>query len=651
MKFIATLFSIVTSANVLFAQGTIQLQSPDGHIKVEINLNKHISYNLIVDDRLIMENSSFSLEIENQGTLGVEPKLKNTNTTQINEIINPVIRQKTSIITDQYNEIKLTFKGNYRVVFRAYNNGIAYRFETQYKKDIKVLSETNNFYFTGPSNVYFAEEESFLSHNERSYSYLALDSITEDRFGSLPTLVEAESGPKILITESDLVDYPGMWLKGNNMHGLSATFPHYPLHSQLREGSDRTEEVIETAKYLAVTNGARGFPWRILMVARKDGDLITNQLTYQLAGDLQLADATWIKPGKVAWDWWNYNNIYGVDFEAGINTETYKYYIDFAAKYDLEYIILDEGWYELGDLMKVVPEINVEELVAYGKEKNVGIILWVVWKTLDDQLEEAMAQFENWGVKGLKIDFMQRDDQWMVKYYHRMAKEAAERKLLVDFHGAYKPSGLRRMYPNVMTREGVKGLEHNKWGAEITPEHNVTIPFVRMVAGPIDYTPGAMVNAQQENFEAVWKRPMSMGTRCHQLAMYVVYESPLQMLADNPSNYMREAESTEFIAKVPVVWDDTKVLAAKVGDYIGIARKSGHDWFVGFMGDEEAREFTIDFSFLDDGAYTIEYFADGANAHRYASDYKKQQQKIIAGDKLNIKLAPGGGWVARISKE
>lgn len=651
MKPISTLFILLISANALFAQETIQLQSPDGQIKIEISLDKHIRFNLIVDDKLVMGNNSFSMDIENQETLGIEPKLKNTNTTQVDETINPVIKQKTSTIIDNYNELLLTFKGNYRVVFRAYNNGIAYRFQTTHKKEIKILSETNDFNFVGKTNVYFAEEENFLSHNERSYSFLDLDSITERQFGSLPTLVQPASGPKILITESDLVDYPGMWLKGSKKHGLSATFPHYALQSKLREGSDRTEEVTETAGYLAVTQGSRSFPWRIIMVAREDGDLITNQLTYQLAGDLQLDDTSWIKPGKVAWDWWNYNNIYGVDFVAGVNTETYKYYIDFANKYGLEYIILDEGWYELGDLMKVVPNINIEELVAYGKEKNVGLILWVVWKTLDGQLEEAMTQFENWGVKGLKIDFMQRDDQWMVSYYHRMAKEAAKRKLLVDFHGAYKPSGLRRMYPNVMTREGVKGLEHNKWGAEITPDHNVTIPFIRMVAGPIDYTPGAMVNAQAENFKAIWNRPMSMGTRCHQMAMYVVYESPLQMLADSPSNYIRETECTEFIAGVPVVWDDTKVLEAKVGDYIGLARKSGNDWFIGVMSDEEAREFSIDFSFLDKGEYTIEYFADGVNAHRYASDYKIYKQKITLGDKLIVKLAPGGGWVARITKE
>jgi alpha-glucosidase len=651
MRLFATILAIFLSVNALWSQKSWTLQSPDGSLKVEISLKDSISYNVYVDDKLVMKNCAFSMVIENQGTLGVKPRLLQPVTSKVNGLIKPVIKQKTSTITNHYNELVLALKGNYSVIFRAYDNGLAYRFESRFKPDIKVLEETNNFYFAGKAKVFFPEEKSFLSHNERSYLYLDLDSITEERFGSLPTLIEPADGPKILITESDLVDYPGMWLTGSNKHGLSATFPHYPLKTALREGSDRTEEVSEIANYLAVTQGTRSFPWRILMIARDDGDLITNQLTYLLAGKLQLPDVSWIKPGKVAWDWWNANNIYSVDFEAGINTNTYKYYIDFAAKYGLEYIILDEGWYELGDLLKVVPEINIEELVAYGKEKNVGIILWVVWKTLDEQLDEAMTQFEKWGIKGLKVDFMQRDDQAMVNYYHHIAKEAAKRKLLVDFHGAYKPSGLRRVYPNVMTREGVKGLEHNKWGAEITPEHNVTIPFIRMAAGPIDYTPGAMINAQPENFKAIWNRPMSMGTRCHQLAMYVVYESPLQMLADNPSNYLREAECTEFIAKVPVVWDDTRVLAAKVGDYIGLARKSGSDWFIGFMGDEEARAFTVDFSFLETGAYTIEYFADGTNAHRYASDYKKVRQKISSDDELKIKLAPGGGWAARISKD
>jgi alpha-glucosidase len=372
-------------------------------------------------------------------------------------------------------------------------------------------------------------------------------------------------------------------------------------------------------------------------------------MIYKLAKPCQLDDTSWIKPGKVAWDWWNWNNIYGVDFRAGINTETYKYYIDFASKYGIEYVILDEGWYKLGNLLDVVPEINVEELVTHGKEKNVGIILWVIWKTLDDQLEEALDQFVKWGVKGIKVDFMQRDDQWMVNYYYKIAREAAKRHLLVDFHGAYKPTGLIRTYPNVLTSEGVRGLENSKWSKDDpSPGHNVTIPFIRMLAGPMDYTPGAMLNATKEPFRPVFNRPMSQGTRCHQLAMYVVYESPLQMLCDSPSNYLKEAECMDFFSRVPTVWDDTKVLDAKVGEYVLITRRSGNEWYVGAMTNWTARELEVDFSFLDAGNYTIEIYQDGINADRNAMDYKKVVRTVTKNEKLNIHLAPGGGWVGRL---
>ena len=364
-----------------------------------------------------------------------------------------------------------------------------------------------------------------------------------------------------------------------------------------------------------------------------------------------IEDTSWIRPGKVALDWWNANNIYGVDFRAGVNTDTYKYYIDFASRYGIEYVILDEGWSKPSDIFAINPDIDMEELLSHARQKNVGIILWVVWKALDDKLQEALDLFEKWGVKGIKVDFMQRDDQWMVNYYWRVAKEAAKRKLLVDFHGSYKPAGLRRTYPNVLTREGVRGLENVKLSNYPTPEHNVTLPFIRMLAGPMDYTPGAMINSQEENFRPIFDRPMSMGTRCHQLAMYVVFESPLQILCDSPSRYLRESECMEFLEKVPSVWDQTKALEAKVGDYVLVARKSGAQWYLGAMTDEIKRELTVDFSFLDGGDYTIEIYQDGINADRYGNDYKKVVRNISKSDKLKIQLAPGGGWVARIFRD
>jgi alpha-glucosidase len=450
----------------------------------------------------------------------------------------------------------------------------------------------------------------------------------------------------VAITEADLLDYPGMYLTGTRGPGLSALFPAVALKEQ--KVDDRTVRVTERADYIAQTTGPRSFPWRVLVIAGKDSDLIENETVYKLATPCKLTNISWIRPGKVAWDWWNANNIYGVDFRAGVNTETYKYYIDFASRYGIEYIILDEGWYPLGNLLANSPGMDVDELFRYAKKKGVGIIPWVTWKTLEDQLQPALERFAKWGAVGIKVDFMQRDDQGMVNYYEKIAQEAAKRHLLVDFHGAYKPTGLRRTYPNVITSEGVKGLEHNKWSTDVTPEHNVTLPFLRMLAGPMDYTPGAMLNAQQKHFAICFDRPMSQGTRCHQLAMYVVYESPVQMLADNPSNYLREAECMEFLAKVPSVWDETRALDAKVADYVLVARRSGKEWYVGAMTDWTGRALTADLSFLGKGSYTAQIYQDGVNADRYAGDYKKVSRTVTAKDKLQIQLAPGGGWAARI---
>ncbi len=628
---------------------TYKLSSPDTLIKVNISIKNDITFSVKVGKQTILKPSKISMKT-NFGELGKNPKVAHINQQSVDRIIVPVVKEKFDEIADKYNQLTILFDNHYSLIFRAYNNGVAYRFSTNFDKPIKIISEKANFSFPQNSNVYFPEEESFFSHNERLYKYMLLDTLHAGRLASLPLLVETKSA-KILIAESALKDYPGMWILSGGSSSLNATFPKYALEDKLKPNSDRNVPITKSANYIAKTKGNRSFPWRILAIAKEDKELITNQLVYQLADEQQIKDASWIKPGKVAWDWWNALNIYGVDFKSGVNTETYKYYIDFASKFGLEYIILDEGWYKLGNLLDVVPEIDMEEIISYGKKKNVGIILWVIWKTLDDQLEEALNQFEKWGVKGIKVDFMQRDDQAIVNYYWKIANEAAKRKMLVDFHGAYKPSGLRRAYPNVITREGVKGAENNKWSEDITPTHNLIIPFIRMAVGPMDYTPGAMLNAQPKDFRIVWNRPMSMGTRAHQVAMYVVYESPLQMLADNPSNYLHEMETTEFISKIPTVWDDTKVLEAKVGKCLVIARKNGSNWYIGAMTNETAREFTIDFRFLGVGKYSANIFKDGVNADRYAGDYKTETKTISKNDSLKIKLAPGGGWVAILKSE
>ncbi len=643
---LTTLLLFLFFAKIANAQNkkNYELLSPDITIKMVISIDDQIQYSVLVDGETILKPSQISMKLNDQ-VLGLNPNISSISKRSVDENIIPVVQEKFKVIKDNYNELTISLKKNYAVIFRIYNNGIAYRFSTKMDKMITVISEEATFNFVGGNSVYYPEERRFQSHNERKYLHMRLDTMSSGRLASLPVLVETK-GPKVLIAESALKNYPGMWVLSGKNNSLNATFPKYALEDKLDPMSDRNVPVTKKANYIAKVNGKRNFPWRILAIAKEDGDLITNQLVYQLGEKQQIEDTSWIKPGKVAWDWWNALNVYGVDFKSGVNTETYKYFIDFASKFGLEYIILDEGWYKLGNLMHIVPEINMEEIMAYGKQKNVGVILWVVWKTLDDQLEIAMDQFEKWGVKGIKVDFMQRDDQSIVNYYWKIADEAAKRKMLVDFHGAYKPSGLRRAYPNVITREGVKGLENNKWSKDITPTHNLTIPFIRMVTGPMDYTPGAMLNAQPKDFTINFDRPMSMGTRTHQIAQYIIYESPLQMLADSPSNFYAELESTEFISRIPTEWDDTKVLKAKVGEYLLIARKRGNNWYIGGMTNEKARKFTIDFSFLDNKEYTADIMKDGFNVIKYAGDYIKETRTISKKTSIVIKLAPGGGWSA-----
>jgi len=629
------------------AQSSYDLRSPDGRIEVRIRTANGLRYDVLLKGKALLEDSSASLNVDHK-SLGTEAKVLHSRESNSDRVLVPVVRQKFAKIRENYRELRLEMAGGYVVAFRAYNEGVAYRFETSLpQSQVKVFAEEANFNFPSDFIIYYGQEDSFFSHNERRYVPQHLTEIAPAFIATLPAVVDVGDGAKVAIAESDVEGYPGMWLRGTGRNGLSATFPPYPLKEKLER--DRDFKVVESADYIAVTTGTRTFPWRVMGIAEKDGDLITNELTWLLAKPSQLSDTSWIRPGKVAWDWWNANNLNGVDFEAGINTQTYKFYIDFAAKYGIPYVILDEGWYKLGNLLEVVPEINMEELIAYAKQKNVGIILWVIWKTLDDQLEPALDQFAKWGVKGIKVDFMQRSDQLLIDYFHKVSRETAKRKMLVDFHGDQKPATMTRTWPNLINVEGVRGLEWSKWSAETEPKHNVTLPFTRMFLGPMDYTPGAMLNAQKENFAPIFHRPMSLGTRCHQLAMYVVYEAPLQMLSDSPSNYLREPEIMDFLGPVPTEWDDTKVLDARIADYVVVARRNGSEWYVGAMTDWKPRELQVDFSFLPEGNFQMEAFQDGVNAGRMASDYKMLKSQVSKTSKLDIKLAPGGGWAARIT--
>ncbi len=621
------------------------LQSPEGGLVVSIQTGERLRWQLAVDEKVVLQDSTLSLRLEGV-TLGLQPTVKSATPRHHDETIAPVVRQKAATFRDRYNELRLELDGGGAVTFRAYEEGVAYRWEIALPQaGVKVLGEEVGLNFAGDFIAYYPEEQSFFSHNERHFLPRALSDLGPQNIATIPAVIDT-GGVKLAVAESDVEDYPGLWLRGTNGKGLAGLFPPYPLQEELT--GDRDVRITQAAGYLASTKGTRTYPWRLVGVARRDGDLITNPLVYLLAAPSRVADTSWIKPGKVAWDWWNANNLAGVDFKAGVNTATYKAYIDFAAQNGLDYIILDEGWYKLGDLLQVVPEINMEEILAYGRQKGVGIILWVIWKTLDDQLQPALDRFQRWGVRGIKVDFMQRDDQPMINYYHKICREAAQRHLLVDFHGAIRPALLTRTWPNLISTEGVRGLEWCKWSAHTHPEHDATLPFTRMFVGPMDYTPGAMRNATRKEFSAVFDRPMSQGTRCHQLGLYVVFESPLQMLADSPTHYGREPDAMEFLRAVPTVWDETRVLDARIADYVLIARRRGAEWFLGAITDWSPRELDVDLAFLPAGKFQLTEWRDGLNADRHADDYRKASQSVTAATRLRIRLAEGGGWAARI---
>jgi len=638
----------LSASSASAAQSSFDLKSPDKRIELRIRTANGIHYDVVLKGRAILEDSTLSIDVDHKTFGKADTKVVRAKATTHDEMLEPVVRQKFAKIRDNYNEQRIEFEGGYAVTFRAYNEGVAYRFETSLPvSEIKIYGEEMNLNFAANDVAYYPQEDGFMSHNERKYLPQHLSDILPDFLATLPAVVQVGQGASVAVAESDVEEYPGLWLKGTGGPGLAATFPPYPLKDH--KDTELNVPVTEAADYIAVTKGTRTYPWRVLGIVDQDKDLLTNSIVWLLEKPSQVADTSWIKPGKVAWDWWNALNLYGVDFKAGVNTDTYKYFIDFAAKYEIPYIILDEGWYKHGDILEVVPAVNMEELASYSKQKNVGLILWAGWKELDEKLEPALDQFQKWGVQGIKVDFMQRSDQVLINYYHRVCREAAKRHILVDFHGDQKPATMTRTWPNLINTEGVRGMEWDKWSSETDPKHSTTLPFTRMFLGPMDYTPGAMLNAQKAEFRAIAQRPMSMGTRCQQLALYVIYDAPLQMLSDSPSNYEREPEAMEFLKPVPSVWDDTKPLSGKISDYIVVARRSGNDWYVGAMTDWTPRDLEIDFSFLPNGDFHMQSYEDGVNADRMGSDYKMTKTTVNKSTKLNVHLAPGGGWAARLT--
>ena len=633
--------------SLLHAQNKFELVSPNGEIKVSFNLSDKIYYNIDYNGEVLLKDNFLQLILKNQ-VLGQNPKLRRQKRTSVDEQLTPVVPLKYSKVNNRYNQLLLTFK-DYSVEFRAFDDGIAYRFITSQKGDVEVMGEEFAINFPSDYLLHLQQPGGFKTSCEEPYTHIQSNTWKpEDKMAILPALIDTKKDYKILISESDLTDYPCMFLKGTGANGIVSTFPKTPL--AFAEDGDRSLKITEEADYIAKTKGTRNYPWRYFVISKNDKQLIENTMTYRLAEKNQLQDVSWIKPGQVSWEWWNDASPYGpdVNFVSGYNLETYKYYIDFASKFGIPYIIMDEGFAKsTRDPYTPNPKVDLHELIRYGKEKNVGIVLWLTWLTVENNFD-LFKTFNEWGVKGLKIDFMDRSDQWMVNYYERVAREAAKHNLFVDFHGSFKPAGLEYKYPNVLSYEGVRGME-NMGGCY--PDNSLYLPFMRNAVGPMDYTPGAMISMQPNVYRSERPNSASIGTRAYQLALFVVFESGLQMLADNPTLYYRNEDCTRFITQVPVTWDETVALEAKAGEYVIVAKRKGDKWFIGGMTNngEKEREFTINLDFLNkDRSYQMTSFEDGINAGRQAMDYRCKSSQVKAGEQLTVKMVRNGGFAAII---
>lgn len=638
------------------------LKSPDGCLEMRIRTSAGISYDVLHGGTPLLEDCRTSMTLGDGTVYGggkAGPRRVSRRSVDRTE---KAIAYKKAEVRDSYNELVLEYPA-FKVIFRAYDDACAYRYVSKATAPFTVKDEQADFRFPEDREAYIpyihskwkgSLEDILVNDFQCLYDHSPI-SEWKERYSITPLLVECPEGKKVVITEADLMNYPGMFLynyKNNGGTTLSGYFARVPDKTEIGGHNKVQEMVLSRKDHIAGFDGATEFPWRVIAVSSSDRQLADSDIVWKLATPASDTDWSWVKPGKVAWEWWNAWNLKDVDFKTGVNDATYKSYIDFAASNGIEYVILDEGWAVkyANDLMRTVPEIHLEELVSYAEAKGVGIILWAGWWPFTKDMENVCRHFSEMGVKGFKVDFMNRDDQPMVEWYRKAAETCARYHLLMDFHGAYKPTGLQRTFPNVVNFEGVHGLEQMKWSAASVDQvtYDVTIPFIRMLAGPMDYTQGAMRNATKKNYRPVNSEPMSQGTRCRQLAEYVVFESPLNMMCDSPSAYMAEQECTDFITKIPTVWDESVALDGKVAEYVAIARRGGEKWYVGAMTDWNPRTLTLDLGFLPDGDYVMTVFRDGANADRAASDYKKETVSLPLSRKVTVNMAPGGGWAAEI---
>lgn len=626
------------------ARKVITAQSPDKQTCVSVTLADKIYYDVVSNNDTLLKQSIVGMQLRNK-TLGDNPVLKKKRVRNIEEAVTPLFPLKYSQVENNYTLLSLDMQGGYAVDFRIYNDGVAFRMRTSLPGEIEVMQENTVFQLAENCKLVLQQPGGFKTGCEEYYSLVNSNAWKrEERMSELPILIMGQEY-KILLSEFDLYSYPGLFLRGNADNSLSAIQPKNPL--EYEDDGDRKQRILKEADYIAKTQGTRTFPWRYMLITREDGRLAENTMPMRLSGKCMLEDTEWIKPGQTCWDWLN-GIPYGPDvtFKGGINLDTYKYFVDFASRNGIPYIIMDEGWaLSTKDPYRTNPNVNLPELIRYAKSKNVGIFVWLPWLTVEHNME-LFQKFEEWGIVGTKIDFMDRQDQWMVDFYERVAKKAAEHHIMIDFHGAFHPSGLEYRYPNVLTYEGVRGMEFN---GGCRPNNSIWFPFLRGAIGPMDYTPGPMICYQPEYHHG--NRPFcsGVGTKVYHLAAFVLFESHLQMLMDNPSRYDMWPDCRDFITSVPVNWDETRVLVAEAGQYIVMAKRRGDKWFIGGITNDKQREVEVTLSFLPEGKELhMTSFVDGVNADRMAMDYRMEQRTVNRNTKLSIKMARNGGFAAAI---
>lgn len=656
MKHLLTLSFFVLFAVNGFTQQPFLLYSPDSSLRLEVIATEKVSWKLFAGKEILVQSSSVDLELTDGRKLSGQDVDKHSYWSGKNEISVPVPYRSKKVL-DQYNHLELAFKESFMLEFRLYNNGMAYCIGTMFNDSVTIKNETALFEIDPKSELWFAhidkrqDMDRYHTSFEGVYKKEVLEQVPDTMLTYAPVTVSLPNGYKLAFSDANLVDYPGMFLQKNGK-GLQGVFAPYPLKEKMTEGEFPQLIVTERDNYIARTNGVRTLPWRAVLVAKDDIELPVNDILYCLADAPEKGrDFSWVKPAKGTDEWITGINLFDVPFVVGINTATYKYYIDFAKRFGLEQIMLDAGWSDVKDLFKINPALDMNELVRYAKSQNIKLMLWTLCSTLDKQLDSALKQFNKWGVHSIMTDFMDRDDQPTVSFYHRIAKACADNKIAVMFHGAFPPKGFHRTWPNAITQEGVLGAEWNIWSDLPTPEHNVAIAYTRMLAGPLDYEPGLLLNAQKNQFRSIGKNPMSIGTRCHQLAMFVVYDSPLQIFSGNISQGMKEPVFMELLGSLPTTWDETKILQGKIGEYIITARKKGNDWFIAGLNNSTARDISVPLDFINKGGYKMTICKDGLNAHNYGSDYSLTAMDINSGNKVTLNMAPGGGFLIKLVKK